>query len=162
MSITSHGPNLFGTQAAQTAVTFVLQEPDLTTVSGYVAAVTAIDVTHNGDISEARNGSGAHTGVAVFGEVLEATFELLPTGANVAAALVAARIPKLGSTLQVSNAKVISVGSFADAINAATGHRWIYLGGASLRQSSDGGPTTLSLPVRKYPLILGNAAATVT
>lgn len=163
MPNTTHGTKIFGTKRTTTAVTFALYEANsnLISSSGYVMpTVSNYDLTHNASSVQASDGSGNIDASATFGEFLEATFELMPTGTTLANAELSCRLPPLGATLVISGANEIFAGSFSNAINSGTGSRWIYEGGGSVRFASDGF-ATVSITCRRYPNIAATAAATV-
>lgn len=146
---------------------FVLKTPGNgnTDVTGYVMpTVTGYNITHNVGATETKDESGDIDAVTFHGEYIECAFTLLPTAGTSANALLSARIPAPGTTMTVSGAPVMPVGSFEDALNTGTGSlpataRWIYAGGGSIQRSSDG-HATLNLTFRRYPQIVGGTAIT--
>ena len=156
---------IFGISAASgTPATFTVYDASGTTLgAGYVSPIiTGANVNHSAEVDTIKSDSGEVVAVIGHGEFLEATFECIPSGTTVANARKAAVLPPLGATVITAGFDVIRMGPFADALNVAGGSppensRWIYMGGGSVRESSDG-HATLSLPLKRYPGIVGGAA----
>jgi len=134
-------------------------------ISGYVSPViTGINLQHAVESAMNKDHKGDVVGVVTHGEHLEATFELIPEGSTLANALKSATIPPDGATIVITGLDVIQVGTFPDALNVSgstlpTSARWIYMGGASIRETNDPGqPAALSVPAKRFPLITGGTA----
>lgn len=155
---------LFGTNATSgTPPTFTLYGQAGTTVSGYAAPiVSGANVSHQAANETITNESGEIVAAIAHGEYLECTFDLIPSGADLATARLTSRLPAVGSTMVTAGFDVIPMGPFTDGLNVAGGSapetsRWIYVGGGSIRLSSEG-HATLSLPMKRYPSIVGGTA----
>ena len=122
-------------------------------ISGYVMPiVSGIQITHQGSTDTVMNGDGEIAGVGAWGEYFEATFTLIPAGATNAEGIIAATLPPLMSTVTITGADVVQVGSNASVINAATTGRWLYVGGGSLSLTQSG-QASMTLPLKRYPSI---------
>ena len=157
---------IFGVSAtAGTPPTFTIYDQSGSSLAaGYINPITSsASVTHSASTDTVTNESGDVVAVIGHGEYLEATFELVPVGATtVADARKAATLPPLMSSIVTAGFDVIRMGPFTDGLNVAgTGgvenSRWIYNGGGSVKISSDG-HATVSLPLRRYPGIVGGTA----
>lgn len=162
MSVT-HGLKIFGTSPVLgVAPVFTLLEPNnSSSVGGFTNQIQSVDVQHVAEKATSKNASGKIDAVNLFGEYITCTMELFPTGASTADALVAMTLPPMGSTVQISGAKVFRAGPFTDALNTGILSRWIYEGGGSIRLSSTG-EASMSLPLSRYPDIPATAAAIIT
>lgn len=158
---------IFGTSATSgTPISFTIKTPGSgsTSLTGYVyPIITGVNVSHQAETDMIKNESGDVVAVITHGEYLEATFECVPSGGTLADARTSATLPALGSTVIITGADVIPIGSFADGINVTDGDsttigkRWIYLGGGTVRTSSDG-HATMSLPLKRFPGVTGGTA----
>jgi len=158
----THGVKIAGTGNTATPPTFTLTRPDNSTaISGFTNHVDSADIRHVASDVTQMNGSGDIDAVSFYGEYIEVTLELMPTGATKAAAETAMTLPPVGSTVQTAGFRAFAVGPFADAMNAGSSSRFIYPGGGSIRLDSKGF-ATMSLPLRRYVSVTGNAAAIVT
>ena len=156
---------IFGTSATSgVPPTYTVYDATGTTLgSGWVNPITAsVSVSHQASVETVTNESGDVVAVIGHGEYLEATFELIPSGSSVANARKAATLFPLGSTVVTAGFDVIRMGPFADGLNVAGGSapetsRWLYNGGATDKITSDG-KAGLSVPLKRYPYIVGGAA----
>lgn len=158
---------VFGTsEASATPPSFTLYAPGGTSVAGYVTPITnGASITHQAASEMIANEAGEIAANLGHGEHIECSFDLIPAGSSDANAKTSATIPALGSTMVTTGLKIIPAGPFTDALNvAASGGlpaqaRWIYMGGGSVRLSSEG-HATLSLPMKRFPAITGGTALT--
>jgi len=68
-------------------------------------------------------------------------------------------LPDVNGTCVITGAPVIEIGGYADAINAATGNRWIYAGGGSIKTTQTG-KATGTITLKRYTNITASGAAT--
>ena len=157
---------VFGTSAtSSTPGTFTLYPPTAgsTAVTGYVAGtVSGINVNHAAESSMIKNQDGDVDAVITHGEYLEATFEIIASGTTKDLVKLHASLPEANSTLAISGLEIIPMGPFSDGLNVSGASlplmaRWIYTGGASVRLSTDG-HATISLPVKRFPALVGATA----
>jgi hypothetical protein len=129
-------------------------------VTGYVAPdVESYDITHEADTEEVRNSSGEVVGHIGYNNRLTLTLNFIPSGTSAANALLAASLPDVNGTCVITGAPVIEIGGYADAINAATGNRWIYAGGGSIKTTQTG-KATGTITLKRYTNITASGAAT--
>lgn len=129
-------------------------------VTGYVAPdVESYDITHEADTEEVRNSSGEVVGHIGYNNRLTLTLNFIPSGTSAANALLAASLPDVNGTCVITGAPVIEIGGYADAINAATGNRWIYAGGGSIKATQTG-KATGTITLKRYTNITASGAAT--
>ena len=156
---------IFGVSATSgTPPTYTIYDQSGTTLgSGYVSPTTSgASLIHSASTDTVTNESGDVIAVVGHGEYLECTFDLIPTGTTAANARKGATLPPLMSSVVTAGFDVVRIGPFADGFNVAGGSvpetsRWLYYGGGSVKISSDG-HATVSLPLRRYPGIVGGAA----
>jgi hypothetical protein len=130
-------------------------------VSG-IATLESMDITHEADTEQVKNSSGEIVANVSSGDRLSATFNIIPSGATPADALLAAAIPNGNGRVNVTVADQVSIGGLLTAgtgtgANAINGD-WIYNGGGSLKFTQSG-KAMLTLPCVKYALITGATAA---
>jgi hypothetical protein len=129
-------------------------------VTGYVAPdVESYDITHEADTEEVRNSSGEVVGHIGYNNRLTLTLNFIPSGTSAANALLAASLPDVNGTCVITGAPVIEIGGYADAINAATGNRWIYAGGGSIKTTQTG-KATGTITLKRYTNLTASGAAT--
>lgn len=130
-------------------------------VTGYVSPdIESYDITHDADTEEVRNSAGEVVGHIAYNNRLTLTVNFIPANAtSVANALLAASLPNANGTCIISGAPVIYMGGFADAINAATGNRWIYGGGGSIKTTQTG-KVTGTITLKRYTNLSASGAAT--
>ena len=130
-------------------------------VTGYVSPdIESYDITHDADTEEVRNSAGEVVGHIAYNNRLTLTVNFIPANtSSVANALLAASLPNANGTCIISGAPVIYMGGFADAINAATGNRWIYGGGGSLKTTQTG-KVTGTITLKRYTNLSASGAAT--
>lgn len=130
-------------------------------VTGYVSPdIESYDITHDADTEEVRNSAGEVVGHIAYNNRLTLTVNFIPANASsVANALLAASLPNANGTCIISGAPVIYMGGYADAINAATGNRWIYGGGGSLKTTQTG-KVTGTITLKRFTNLSASGAAT--
>jgi len=129
-------------------------------VTGYVSPdIESYDITHEADTEEVRNSSGEVVGHIGYNNRLTLTVNFIPSGASTANALLAASLPDVNGTCVITGAPVIEIGGYADAINAATGNRWIYAGGGSIKTTQTG-KATGTITLKRYTNLTASGAAT--
>ena len=107
-----------------------------------------------------RNSSGEVVGHIGYNNRLTLTVNFIPANAtSVANALLSAALPDVNGTCVITGAPVIEVGGYVDAINAATGNRWIYAGGGSIKTTATG-KATGTITLKRYTNITVTGAAT--
>lgn len=130
-------------------------------VSGYVSPLMeGQDFTHNADSELIRNSLGEVVGVISYNDNLELTVSFIPAATDtIANAKLAASLPDAGGTVVISGAPVVEMGGYADALNAATGNRWIYKGGGTMKTTATG-VARMTLPLVRYAGVTASGAAT--
>jgi hypothetical protein len=129
-------------------------------VTGYVSPdIESYDITHEADTEEVRNSSGEVVGHIGYNNRLTLTVNFIPSGASAANALLAASLPDVNGTCVITGAPVIEIGGYVDAINAATGNRWIYAGGGSIKTTQTG-KATGTITLKRYTNLTASGAAT--
>jgi hypothetical protein len=156
----THGPKIAGVAAsASTAPTFTLRNPvTLTEITGFTHHVDASDVRHVASDVTQMDGSGNIDAISGYGEYIEVTLELMPTGGTQAQQRTAMTLPPMMSTVETAGFIPFAAGPFVNAMNTVGGSRFIYVSGGSIRLDSKGF-ATLSLPLRRYPNIAASTAA---
>jgi hypothetical protein len=130
-------------------------------VSAYVSPdMESYDITHEADTEEVRNSNGEVVGHIGYNDRLTLTVNFVPANAtSVANAKLSAALPEVNGTCVITGAPVIEVGGYVDAINAATGNRWIYAGGGSIKTTATG-KATGTITLKRYTNITASGAAT--
>jgi hypothetical protein len=129
-------------------------------VTGYVSPdIESYDITHEADTEEVRNSAGEVVGHIGYNNRLTLTVNFIPSGTSTANALLSASLPDVNGTCVITGAPVIKIGGYADAINAATGNRWIYAGGGSIKTTQTG-KATATITLKRYTNITVSGAAT--
>lgn len=129
-------------------------------VTGYVSPdIESYDITHEADTEEVRNSAGEVVGHIGYNNRLTLTVNFIPSGASTANALLAASLPDVNGTCVITGAPVIEIGGYVDAINAATGNRWIYAGGGSIKTTQTG-KATGTITLKRYTNLTASGAAT--
>ena len=130
-------------------------------VSAYVSPdMESYDITHEADTEEVRNSNGEVVGHIGYNDRLTLTVNFVPANAtSVANAKLSAALPEVNGTCVITGAPVIEVGGYVDAINAATGNRWIYAGGGSIKTTATG-KATGTITLKRYTNITATGAAT--
>jgi hypothetical protein len=128
-----------------------------------IATLESMDITHECDSEQIKNSSGEVVANVSAGDRLSATFNIIPSGATVADAKLAAAITKGNGRVNVTSADAVNIGSDFTAGPPVTGSDsingdWIYIGGGSLKFTQSG-KAMLSLPCVKYAGINGATAA---
>jgi hypothetical protein len=129
-------------------------------ITGYVAPdVESYDITHEADTEEVRNSSGEVVGHIGYNNRLTLTLNFIPSGASTANAILASTLPDVNGTCVITGAPQIKIGGYTDAINAATGNRWIYAGGGSIKTTQTG-KATGTITLKRYTNLTASGAAT--
>jgi hypothetical protein len=129
-------------------------------VSTYVSPLMeSQDLSHEGDSELIRDSLGEVVGHLTYNNNLKLTVSFIAAGDSVANAKLAASLPDLNGTVVITGAPIIEVGGYTDALNAATGNRWIYAGGGSVKTTSTG-VLRGTLPLVRYAGISASGAAT--
>ena len=128
-----------------------------------IATLESMDITHECDSEQIKNSSGEVVANVSAGDRLSATFNIIPSGATVGDAKLAAAITKGNGRVNVTSADAVNIGSDFTAGPPVTGSDsingdWIYIGGGSLKFTQSG-KAMLSLPCVKYAGINGATAA---
>jgi hypothetical protein len=150
---------VFGTKATVK----VYDSANLLLLTAGIATLESMDITHECDTEQVKNSSGEVVANVSAGDRLSATFNIIPSGATVADAKLAAAISNGNGRVNVTSADSINIGSAFTAGSPVTGTDsingdWIYIGGGSLKFTQSG-KAMLSLPCVKYTLINGATAA---
>jgi hypothetical protein len=130
-------------------------------VTSYVSPdIESYDITHDCDTEEVRNSSGEVVGHITYNNRITLTVNFVPADStSTANALLSAALADGNGTATITGAPVIEVGGYADAINAATGNRWIYAGGGSVKTTNTG-KATGTITLKRYAGITATGAAT--
>ncbi len=150
---------VFGTKATVK----VYDSANLLLLTAGIATLESMDITHECDTEQVKNSSGEVVANVSAGDRLSATFNIIPSGATVADAKLAAAISNGNGRVNVTSADSINIGSAFTAGSPVTGTDsingdWIYIGGGSLKFTQSG-KAMLSLPCVKYAGINGATAA---
>lgn len=129
-------------------------------VTGYVSPdMESYDLTHEADTEEVRNSSGEVVGHITYNNRLTLTVNFIPSGATSAEALKAMSLPDANGTCILTGAPAVQCGGYADALNAATGNRWIYSGGGALKFTQTG-KVTGTITLKRFTNLSASGAAT--
>jgi hypothetical protein len=135
-------------------------------VGGYVSPdIENYDITHECDTEEVRNSSGEVVGHIAYNNRLTLTVNFIPMGNNATAAtallerLYGCSLPGGNGTVSIAGAPVINFGGYADAINTASGGRWIYAGGGSIKTTQTGKSTGTMTLKRFLNITAGTATS---
>jgi len=122
----------------------------ITGVSGSVSPnLKTLRFSHTAEVDRIRGQDGNTGSLIAFDEVLELEISFIPEGSTIASAKVSAGLPSLLSGVTLSGLPVIAMGSYADALNTASGTPWIYEGGGSIDAESET-KWAATLPLRRY------------
>lgn len=159
MAVTFQGKGyVYGTPASFTAY----DTSNVSLGAGYISPATeSASVTHNADVERVQDSDGDFAAVIMTGEYVECAFDLRPEGTSVANAKLAATLPPIGATFQITGMPIIAVGAFVDVFNTdgSDAKKWIYEGGGQLRMTNTG-KAMVSLTLRRYQGITPGAAIT--
>ena len=129
-------------------------------IVGYVSPdMESYDLTHEADTEEVRNAAGEVVGHIGYNDRLTLTVNFIPAASSSANALLATTLPEVNGTCILTGAPQVKVGGYADALNAATGNRWIYAGGGSLKFTQTG-KVTGTITLKRYANLSAAGAAT--
>jgi hypothetical protein len=133
-------------------------------VTGYISPeIESYDITGECDTEEVRNNNGEVVGHITYNNRITLTVNFVPVGTNATAAtalnerLFGCAIPQGNGTVAISGAPIINFGGYADAINTASGGRWIYAGGGSIKTTQTG-KATGTITLKRFPAISAAAA----
>jgi hypothetical protein len=133
-------------------------------VTGYISPeIESYDITGECDTEEVRNNNGEVVGHITYNNRLTLTVNFVPVGTSATAAtalnerLFGCAIPQGNGTVAISGAPIINFGGYADAINTASGGRWIYAGGGSIKTTQTG-KATGTITLKRFPAISAAAA----
>ena len=159
MAVTFQGKGyVYGTPASYTA----FDTANTTLGAGYLSPATeGVSVTHNADVERVQDADGDFAAVILTGEYVECSFDLRPEGSSVSDARLAATLPPIGATFQITGMPIIKVGAFVDVFNTngSDAKKWIYEGGGQVRGTNTG-KYMVTLPLRRYQGITPGAAIT--
>lgn len=128
-------------------------------ITGYVSPdMESYDLTHEADSEEVRNSAGEVVGHIGYNNRLTLTVNFIPAAGTSADALKAMSLPDVNGTCTITGAPAVQCGGYADAINAATGNRWIYAGGGSLKFTQTG-KVTGTITLKRYTGLTASGAA---
>ena len=116
------------------------------------------DLQHEADTDEVRNSAGEVVGHISYNNRITLTVNFIPAGVNASDALKALSAPDANGTCIITGAPAVQFGGYADAINAATGNRWIYAGGASVKFTQSG-KATGTITLKRYSGLIVTGAA---
>lgn len=160
------GAVIFGISSTSgTNPTLQIYKPDGSDfLTAYVSPnISGVSVQHAVRSEPIIGDAGDPVAIIGNGDYLEATFECIPFGTTTANARKSAMLPPTGSSVVTTGFDIIPQGPFADGFNVNAGgaapetSRWLYFGGGSIKISSDG-KATVSLPLKRYPKIVGGVA----
>lgn len=135
-------------------------------VTGYISPdIENYDITHECDTEEVRNSNGEVVGHLAYNNRLTLTVNFIPVGTSPTEAtalnqrLYGCSLPTGNGTVVISGAPEINVGGYTNAINAATGNRWIYAGGGSIKTTATG-KATGTITLKRFTNLSASGAAT--
>lgn len=140
----------FGSPASVT----MFDTDNSTAVFTALASIESYDLTHESDTEEVRNSGGEVVGHIGYNERVTLNLNLIPSGANAAAALAFCSLAPVNGTVSISGAPVIKMMGVADILNTG---RFIYAGGGSVKMTQSG-KATVSITVKKYKNLTTGAA----
>lgn len=135
------------------------------TVAGLSGTISyderSLRVVHQGEITKVKNEAGETIGLIATNEGIEATFTMIPYGTNKTNAIASLAAPPLLAGVTITGMDVVPIGSFADGLNVTGGGNaqpWIYEGGWEISGTGDGEPWTITVTLRRYPLVTSATA----
>lgn len=133
-------------------------------VTGYISPdIESYDITHECDTEEVRNAAGEVVGHITYNNRLTLTVNFIPVGTSATTAtallerLYGCALPTGNGTVAITGAPAMNIGGYADAINTASGGRWIYAGGGSIKTTQTG-KATGTITLKRFPAISAGAA----
>jgi len=125
-----------------------------TAVFTALASIESYDITHESDTEEVRNSAGEVVGHIGYNERVTLNLNLIPSGANAAAALAFCSLAPVNGTVSITGAPVIKMMGVADVLNSG---RFIYAGGGSVKMTQSG-KAMVSITVKKFKNLTTAAA----
>ena len=140
----------FGSPASVT----MLDTDNSTPIFTALASIESYDVTHEADTEEVRDSGGEVVGHIGYNERITLNLNLIPSGADAAAALAFCSLAPVNGTVSITGAPVIKMMGVADVLNSG---RFIYAGGGSVKMTQTG-KAMVSITVKKYKNLTTAAA----
>lgn len=140
----------FGSPATVT----MFDTDNTTAVFTALASIESYDLTHEADTEEVRNSAGETVGHIGYNERVTLNLNLIPSGANAAAALAFCSLAPVNGTVGITGAPVIKMMGTSDILNTG---RFIYAGGGSVKMTQSG-KATVSITVKKFKNLTTGAA----
>ncbi len=125
-----------------------------TAVFTALASIESYDLTHESDTEEVRNSGGEVVGHIGYNERVTLNLNMIPSGANAAAALAFCSLAPVNGTVSITGAPVIKMMGVADVINSG---RFIYAGGGSVKMTQSG-KAMVSITVKRFKNLTTAAA----
>ena len=143
----------FGSPATVT----MYRSDNSTAVFSSLASIESYDITHEADTEEVRNSAGEVVGHIGYNERITLNLNLIPSGANAAAALAFCSLGPVNGTVEITGAPNISMMGTANVLNTG---RFIYAGGGSVKMTQTG-KAMVSITVKKYKNLTTGAAVSL-
>jgi hypothetical protein len=140
----------FGSPASVT----MFDTDNSTSIFTALASIESYDLTHEADTEEVRNSAGETVGHIGYNERVTLNLNLIPSGANAAAALAFCSLAPVNGTVGITGAPVIKMMGTADILNTG---RFIYAGGGSVKMTQSG-KAMVSITVKKFKNLTTAAA----
>ena len=128
-----------------------------TAVFTSLASIESYDITHEADTEEVRNSAGETVGHIGYNERVTLNLNLIPAGANAAAALAFCSLAPVNGTVEISGAPIIAMMGTANVLNTTVSGRFIYAGGGSVKMTQSG-KAMVSITVKKFKNLTAGAA----
>jgi hypothetical protein len=125
-----------------------------TAVFTALTSIESYDLTHESDTEEIRNSGGEVVGHIGYNERVTLNLNLIPSGANAAAALAFCSLAPVNGTVSITGAPVIKMMGVADVLNSG---RFIYAGGGSVKMTQSG-KAMVSITVKRFKNLTTAAA----
>jgi hypothetical protein len=125
-----------------------------TAVFTALASIESYDLTHEADTEEVRNSGGEVVSHIGYNERVTLNLNLIPSGANAAAALAFCSLAPVNVTVGITGAPVIKMMGTSDILNTG---RFIYAGGGSVKMTQSG-KAMVSITVKKFKNLTTAAA----
>lgn len=128
-----------------------------TAVFTSLASIESYDITHEADTEEVRNSAGEVVGHIGYNERVTLNLNLIPAGANAAAALAFCSLAPVNGTVEISGAPIIAMMGTANVLNTTVSGRFIYAGGGSVKMTQSG-KAMVSITVKKFKNLTAGVA----
>ena len=125
-----------------------------TAVFTALTSIESYDITHESDTEEVRNSAGEVVGHIGYNERVTLNLNMIPSGANAAAALAFCSLAPVNGTVSITGAPVIKMMGVADVLNSG---RFIYAGGGSVKMTQSG-KAMVSITVKRFKNLTTAAA----